>query len=62
MKADKKSHYKLANKVSLSKYEAYTFTYRGKKGFNACGWLSGGGDGDHNYLKAFAYKNKNLLK
>lgn len=42
VKADKKSGYKLADKVGLSQYETYSFTYRGRKGFNACGWLASG--------------------
>lgn len=42
---DEKSDYKLENKVSTSKLEAYTFKYRGVTGFNATGWLAGAGDG-----------------
>lgn len=41
--ADEKSDYKLENKVSTSKLEAYTFKYRGVTGFNANGWLAGAG-------------------
>ncbi|MCT3402819.1 hypothetical protein [Lactobacillus helveticus] len=43
--ADKKADYKLADKVSSSKFEAYTFKFHGVTGFNADGWLAGGGDG-----------------
>jgi sarcosine oxidase delta subunit len=43
--ADKKADYKLADKVSNSQYEAYTFKFDGITGFNANGWLAGGGDG-----------------
>ncbi|QQP29118.1 hypothetical protein [Lactobacillus ultunensis] len=45
MVADKKADYKFADKVSSSKLEAYTFKFHGVTGFNANGWLAGGGDG-----------------
>lgn len=47
IKADKKSHYKLADKVGLMQSEAYSLKYKGAKGFNANGWLAGGGDGSY---------------
>ena len=43
--ADETANYKLADKVSNSQYEAYTFKFHGITGFNANGWLAGGGDG-----------------
>ena len=43
--ADEKANYKLADKVSSSMFEAYTFKFHGVTGFNANGWLAGAGDG-----------------
>lgn len=43
--ADEKADYRLANKISNLQYEAYTFKFHGITGFNADGWLAGGGNG-----------------
>ena len=42
---NEKSDFKLEEKVSTSKLEAYTFKYRGVTGFNANGWLAPTGNG-----------------
>ncbi len=45
IKADKKSGYKLADKVGESAWACHTIKYHKIIGFNADGWLAGSGDG-----------------
>ncbi|WP_259684747.1 hypothetical protein [Lactobacillus helveticus] len=45
IKADKKSGYKLANKVGESMWSAYPVKWHKIAGFEADGWLAGSGDG-----------------
>lgn len=50
-KADKKSGYKLAQKVGISQYEATDFKFHKTPGFAANGWLSSDrADSGHTYV------------